>query len=484
MKTIVTLFLALFLISSLTIAQDSLYIYKSGSVVTKHAVADIDSVIFYNATNSSNNIISVLVKNFIGIQIQIGVEIDSVNKQISITVPTGTNLAKLTPIIAIPTKATILPSSGQVQDFSKGAISYTVTSENGKPLIWSIQVVTPLALIGANNSNIQYVGRIDFTTLTEPKFANPGVYIKAKFTGTFCDIDIKDDYSQNYIAVIIDGKASVRFPMTSVKKTFRVASGLSSGEHTILICKDTEAGVSAITFYGFHCGGLLPVTDMPTRKFECYGNSITCGSCMLNGAPCQLVDKGTNWNAANSAYLSYGALAARALNAQWQITAVSGIGLVQSCCGMTNTMPDVYDRQDLNNSSSVKWNFTKYIPDVVTICLGQNDGSTIVASQAFKDKYIAFVNTLRGKYPDASFFLVTSPMADSSSSSSCLFKVMQTSLANIVDSLNNAGDSKVYWVSLPHDQRGGCTSNPHPNVAQHESIAAVLEATIKQKMGW
>jgi len=278
------------------------------SLKSKSAVADIDSVIFYNAYNSSNNILSVSVKNHIGIEIQIGVEIDTVNKAISITVPTGTNLTKLTPVFTIPTKATISPSSGQAADFSNGAVSYTVTSENGKPSIWNIQVVTPLALIGADNTNIQYVGRIDFSTLTAPKFANPGVYLKAKFTGTFCDIDINDQSSQNYMAVIVDEHAPVRFPMTSAKKTIRVASGLSSGEHTILICKDTEAGVSAVTFYGFRCEGLLPVTDIPTRKIECYGNSITCGACMLNGAPCQLVDKGTNWNAANSAYLSYGAL--------------------------------------------------------------------------------------------------------------------------------------------------------------------------------
>jgi len=267
------------------------------------------------------------------------------------------------------------------------------------------------------------------------------------------------------------------------KNIYRVASGLSNGEHSILICKETEAGVGALDFYGFRCDGLSAISDMPTRKIECYGNSITCGAKMLFGNPCDQTNNGTNWNAANSAYLSYGAVTARALNAQWQITAVSGIGLISSCCGMSNKMPDTYDRLDLNNSSK-KWDFTKYVPDVVTICLGQNDGSTIVASKQFKDTYVAFINTLRSKYPDASIFCVTSPMADSSSSSTCLFKVMKTSLTNIVDSVNSAGDNKVYWVKLPHDQNHGCTSQGHPSETEHATTAAVLEAAIKEKMGW
>ena len=56
-KTIGTLIFALFLISSLAIAQDTMYVYKSGSVVSKRATAAIDSVIFYAAkpTNPTGN---------------------------------------------------------------------------------------------------------------------------------------------------------------------------------------------------------------------------------------------------------------------------------------------------------------------------------------------------------------------------------------------------------------------------------------------
>ena len=53
MKKILTIILAIFLSGSIATAQDSLYIYKSGVVVYKRAVTDVDSIIFYQAGSGS-----------------------------------------------------------------------------------------------------------------------------------------------------------------------------------------------------------------------------------------------------------------------------------------------------------------------------------------------------------------------------------------------------------------------------------------------
>jgi hypothetical protein len=338
--------------------------------------------------------------------------------------------------------------------------------------------------IGADNNNIKYVGRIDWKNPAAPRFSNPGVYIKAKFKGTYCNIDIEYETNLNYIAVVIDNGPPERFLIDKGRKTYKVASWLSKREHSILICKETESGVGSLIFYGFRCDGLLAVNDTPARKIECYGTSITCGAKMLFGSPCDLTNNGTNWNAANSAYLSYGAVAARSLNAQWQLTSVSGIGLIRSCCNMPITLPNAYERQSLNEASSPKWDFNKYVPDVVTICLGQNDGASVVASMEFKAAYVTFIHNLRYKYPAATFFLLTSPMADSSSSKSCLFNVIKETLASVVDSVHKSGDLKICWVALPHDMNKGCPGQGHPSEAEHKQIASVLEKAIKVKMNW
>jgi lysophospholipase L1-like esterase len=397
---------------------------------------------------------------------------DAGTRSLRIIMPSGTDFSSLTPVITVSAGATISPVSGYARDFSEGPVSYTVTAENGTTSTWSVLVTH--ALIAANDPNIQYTGRIDFRTPAKPKFANPGVNIKAKFIGTFCDIEIQDESNYNYIEVIIDDQEPVRILAGTGRKTYRVVKGLPDEEHTLLLCKDTEASIGSLTFFGFRCEELSALPDKPSRKIECYGNSITCGAKMITGTLCDQTS-GSDWNISNKAYMSYGAIAARDLDAQWHLTSVSGIGLVQSCCDMGYTLPDVYDRLNLN-SPSLLWDFDNYIPDVVTICLGQNDG-TGVDSALFRSTYVAFIESLRTHYPDASIFCLTSPMADNS-----LFEFMKTCLSRVVNIMNASGDSKVYKVELPHNLNQGCQS--HPNEEQHQQIADALEIVIKDKMGW
>lgn len=52
MRTIGILILALLFACNFAIAQDTMYVYKAGAVMSKQAVADIDSVIFYQAVTA------------------------------------------------------------------------------------------------------------------------------------------------------------------------------------------------------------------------------------------------------------------------------------------------------------------------------------------------------------------------------------------------------------------------------------------------
>ncbi len=45
-------------------------------------------------------------------------------------------------------------------------------------------------------------------------------------------------------------------------------------------------------------------------------------------------------------------------------------------------------------NDTIAWDFKKYQPDLVSICLGQNDG--MQDSTAFSDNYISFVKTIEG----------------------------------------------------------------------------------------
>jgi lysophospholipase L1-like esterase len=332
---------------------------------------------------------------------------------------------------------------------------------------------TTFSLIPASHPQIYYTGRIDKSDSQVYRFSAPGAYITAKFTGTSCQFDMGAEWNQNYIEVVVDNNAPQRILITSARKTYLAASGLPDGVHTLLICKDTESGMGSLHFYGLRCKQLVDYKQ-PVRKIECYGNSITCGAKMITGPLCEQTE---NWNAPNKAYVSYGALTARALNARYHLTSVSGIGLVKSCCDMTVTMPTTYDKTFLEKADSKKWDFSQYVPDVVTICLGQNDGAEVVRSTEFKNAYIAFVKDLHAKYPLAHFFLLTSPMADDQ-----LLNAMTQSIDTVIENLNTQGIYNIHKVVLPHKLNNGCQY--HPNETEHQQVAQVLTQAVKDIMGW
>ncbi len=331
-----------------------------------------------------------------------------------------------------------------------------------------------LAFFSAHHPYIQYTGRVDFTNPKLPRFWQPGVYITAKFSGTSCEVIVNDEVlwgkNHNYLEVVVDGKP-VRLQTKAKTDTIVVATNLKEGTHTLLLCKNTEANIGYLELVGLRCKQLVKPAAKPTRKIECIGNSITCGT----GSDASVIACGKGvWQDQHNAYMSYGAVTARALQAQYHLSAVSGIGLMHSCCNMDIVMPQVFDKISMRNDT-INWNFNNYQPDVVTICLGQNDG--IQDSAAFCNNYISFLGSLRTHYPNASFILLASPMADTR-----LAAFMKKTLAAIQQQMSNSGDEKVTMYAFSKQYHNGCDS--HPDLAEHQLIADELTAFIKKKMGW
>lgn len=326
----------------------------------------------------------------------------------------------------------------------------------------------------ADDPHIKYVGRIDFSNPLAPRFWNPGVYIQAKFRGTSLEISVNDEtlygVTHNYLEIAIDDNKPFRIQTTGKTNLIKVADDLSPGVHTVTFCKDTESGIGYIEFVGLKCEELLNI-KLPKRKIEFIGDSITCGT----GSDQSVVkcDQG-NWYDQHNAYMSYGPTTARALNAQWQLTAVSGIGLIYSCCNLKLTLPDVFDKVMLRNDS-IKWDFNRYIPDVVTICIGQNDGKQ--DSVVFCGAYVNFINNIRSHYPKADIVCLNSPMANAE-----LTPILKKYIAGIVQNLNNSGDKKVSYFFFSRSFNDGCGG--HPSMAQHVLIADELTGYIKTLKGW
>ena len=350
-----------------------------------------------------------------------------------------------------------------------------------------------------DNANILYVGRIDFTDPKKPIFSAPAVYIKTAFTGVSCSIKLEDEFlnnGKNYYEVIIDKKYIRRITPQPGQHVYLAMNGLKYGKHEVTFVKRTEAAIGKCTFLGFIFGGVIskpaPLSD---RKIAFYGNSISVGSGNEGHADSPECKE---WNLSipySNANLSFASLAAQRLKAEYQITGVSGIGMVRNYTSGNNlTMPMVYDHLHLADATSPKWSMNLFIPYVIVIELGTNDFSpgdnpttsprSRMDTSTFCRKYIHFVDTILSKYPNAHVFCMYSPMLTDGWPDASFHSYTDhvKSMHLVVNHFNEKGIKSVHQLPVSHQAGKGCTS--HPSAAEHVAIASEVESEIKKVMGW
>lgn len=329
----------------------------------------------------------------------------------------------------------------------------------------------------ANDSRIQYIGRVDFSNPLKPKMWASGAYIIVKFSGTFCDLAINDEVIygsvHNYLEIKVDNQTPYRIQLKNKENKISLSKNLTKGNHTIIICKNTEFENGYIEIVGFNCEKLLTPPVKQKRKIEFIGDSITCGF----GSDESEVKCGARegqWYDQHNAYLAYGPTTARNLNAQYHLSSVSGIGLIHSCCDKKILMPQVFDKINMAKNE-LRWDFTKYQPDVVTICLGQNDG--VQDSTKFCSAYVQFAKTLRSYYPKAKLIFLTSPMADKT-----LKEALMKYIISVKVTLNAEDEKNVGSYFFTKQSNKGCGS--HPSLQEQKAIAMELTTYLKKEMRW
>ena len=360
--------------------------------------------------------------------------------------------------------------------FVRLVILFSILLECLNPGHLNAQRARALPRYDPDDQRIQYTGRIDFNDPKLPRFWQPGVTIAIRVEGNYCSLIIQDEMlwgsNHNYIELIVDGM-TIRMQTRSKRDTINAARYFMQGKsiHDVQLIKDTEANIGYLEFVAVRCSNLLMPPPKPIRKIECIGNSITCGA----GSDMSMVPCGKGkWHDQHNAYMSYASIMSRTLNAQCHLSSVSGIGLMRSCCNMNIIMPQVYDKISMRNDT-IRWDFKNYQPDVVTICLGQNDG--IQDSTAFCNKYISFLKTLRGYYPGSAFILLSSPMANDK-----LRNFMEATITSVQRSMNSNGDKKVYGYIFTKQYSSGC--DYHPSLDEHKLIAEEVTPYVKKIMNW
>lgn len=335
--------------------------------------------------------------------------------------------------------------------------------------------------VKASDKAIATTGRINIGEDGSADWTWPAAQFYLNFSGT--SIKMKTKPGSSYFVVSIDGGEP--YKVQSVKNSDGVvtlASGLSAGMHSLQLTYAVEGSMRHPVLYGFllDSGAHLGTKpQLPSRKMEFIGNSITCAL----GNEWDGTTKEYNSSMQNI-YYSYEAIAARALNAQWQVVARSGIGIYRNTCGNVEgdraVMPAFYPYANVRMSGQ-RWDFSRYQPDVVCVNLGTNDTTNPRWNDdKLRDAFKSFVKTLRGYYPKAKIVLLTGTMIKGKR----LTAVQQAQQAAI-DDARSRGDNQVYRLDFtPADGSLGYGYGRHPSKKQHEKMASELIPFIRQITGW
>lgn len=336
-------------------------------------------------------------------------------------------------------------------------------------------------LVKATDSRFAYTGRIRMNSDGGACWTWPGAQITCRFRGT--EATMKTKPGCGYWVVVVDGGQPRKVESTKENNGIvTLASGLSDKEHLLQLTYATEAVVRKPIFYGLMLGKngtLCDKPQMPRRKMEFIGNSITCAL-------------GNEWDGKSkdykmsmqNIYYSYEAITARNLQAQYQVVARSGLGIYRNTCGNVegdkNVLPTYYPYADFGTSGA-EWDFSRYQPDVVCVNLGTND----TTNPGWNDEKLAeafkrFVKTLRSHYPNAKIVLLTGTMIKGKR----LAAVQQAQQAAINDAAQR-GDKQVYRFDFtPDDGSLGWGYGKHPSRKRHEQMAAELTPYLQKLMNW
>jgi lysophospholipase L1-like esterase len=322
----------------------------------------------------------------------------------------------------------------------------------------------------------RFIGRFDMTNPKAPVAEWSGSAISLRFTGTSIGVTLSDGASDVF-EVIIDGKQSV-VPSLGGTTQYTLGTGLSNGPHDLLIYKRTEAFFGDMGFGGFDIdpSAYLPGDPVPTRRIELIGDSISAGYGDEGTNPCMFMPSTENQ------YLSYGPLAARAVDAELYTEAWSGIGMVSNSGGDTTnpTMPERYAKTLPVKDTADTWDFSKYVPDAVVINLGTNDFSKADPGMNFQTTYTSFVTMLRGHYPNARIYLAVGPMLGGSQ-----YTQAKTYLNGVISTRAGAGDKNLALLEFgTQDPADGLGCDSHPSLKTHQKMADKLDAALKADLGW
>ena len=338
-------------------------------------------------------------------------------------------------------------------------------------LSWNACTTRPLE-VKADSEYVTFMGRTYVTDDGGVAFNYPGVTAMMRFKGE--RVDMLTSPGSGYFMVEIDGGEPRKVLVADDDSVVTVADYLGDGEHEMRITYAIEGYEKNPVIRGFvlpEGGRMLAAPEKSDLKIEFIGNSITCGY----GSEVSDGEGDFSYETENFCN-TYAYLTGRALDADVNVVARSGIGIYRNFNGPRDgdtwgTMPMEYDHTMLYDTVH-PWDFSRFRPDIVCINLGTNDTSTDNYDiRLFEAEYDRFLTRLRGHYPTAKIVLLTGSMMQGR---------QLDDVKEALDSLSAHHKGTYRFDMSPQTGDLGMGVNSHPSPGQHRKMAEELTAFLKE----
>ena len=320
----------------------------------------------------------------------------------------------------------------------------------------------------------QSAGRLS----SDGRYQWPGLYFESKFDGN--SVYFETGPGDVILAVSVDGQALARL-VKPRPGAWRI-DGLGKGPHEVRVEAVTESQAAANLFLGFSVpprSVALPMTPRK-RQIEFIGDSHTVG--YGNTSKTRECSEDDVWKTTDSS-AAFGPRVARHYDADYQVNAISGRGIVRNYDGSPgDPLPVAYPYVLLDHGA--RYESATWHPQVIVIALGTNDFTTpLHASEKWATRdalhadyeatYAKFLGDLRARNPGALFVVWATDMAE---------REIEVEANKVVELRKSRGDTRIEF--MPVDGLAMTACNWHPSTADDEAIAAKLIALLDAREIW
>lgn len=335
-----------------------------------------------------------------------------------------------------------------------------------------------MKFVSADNCNLQYMGRIGKENQTRSMiYPYSMVRFRVRTTRLALELTNHRVFWNSYLGAVVDGISfSVEIPSDDTRIRLMICSNMEDTVHDIILFKRMD-GCHMIHLHGIlldETAQFATVPDLPRRKIEVYGDSVSAGEVSEAVDYVGKEDPPHQGEYSNSWY-SYAAIAARNLGAQLHDIAQGGIALENGTGWFHEPnylgMEHMWDKMQYNPEfgECIRWDFTAYCPQVVIVAIGQNDSHPVdlmkrnydgAAAKNWRCRYYRFVQKLRGIYPMAYIILCTTILEHDPS--------WDRAIEEVCAQLSDPAISHFLY------QNNGCGTKGHIRIPEAEQMAQEL----------